>query len=52
MLEFREERGRLVAVKLEATDPVEAVLGILADGRRSDELLLELRGPAELPEEP
>ncbi len=46
VLEFREEQGRLVARKVPPDDPVAAVYGVLADGRRSDDVLTALRGPA------
>lgn len=44
VLEFEEERGRLVATKQAGRDPVDAVYGILGTGQRSDDLLDELRG--------
>ncbi len=43
-LDFREEAGRLVAVKAEETDAVDEVYGILGSGRRTDELMAQLRG--------
>lgn len=43
-LAFRAERGRLVAVKVLEEDPVSAVYGILKDGRRTDDIIRELRG--------
>lgn len=49
VLEFHEEAGRLVAQKIVGTDPVDAAYGILALDRPTDELMEELRGPAELP---
>ena len=46
VLEFREDRGRLVAVKLPLADPVSAVYGIL-DVRGSTETAIKrLRGAA------
>ena len=44
VLEFEEERGRLVATKQTERDPVDAVFGILGTGQRSDDLIDELRG--------
>jgi antitoxin PrlF len=48
VLEFTEERGRLVAVKAQQVeDPIESVYGILETGRSTDEILEELRGPVD-----
>jgi len=47
VLEFREEGGRLVAVKVAAEDPVESVYGILKLGRPTDELIRTIRGDEE-----
>ncbi len=44
VLEFSEENGRLVAVKLLSGDPVAQVYGCLGTGRRTDPLVAELRG--------
>lgn len=44
-LEFEEERGRLVARKAAQRDRVDAVYGILGQGRRTDALIEEMRGP-------
>jgi len=44
VLEFDEERGRLVANKVVEEDPIGAVFGILGSGRRTDDLIRELRG--------
>ena len=44
VLEFSEQAGRLVAVKADTSDPVDQVYGKLGRGRRTDELILELRG--------
>lgn len=46
VLEFVEEKGRLVAVKATEEDPVDAVYGILKAGATTNQLLAELRGPA------
>ncbi len=48
VLEFREERGRLVAAKAGVEDPVGAVYGILTLGRSTDAILASLRGPADV----
>jgi AbrB family looped-hinge helix DNA binding protein len=47
ILDFREEQGRLVAVKATPQDPVESVYGILKLGRPTDEAIAALRGPAD-----
>ncbi|MEK7407482.1 MAG: AbrB/MazE/SpoVT family DNA-binding domain-containing protein [Acidobacteriota bacterium] len=44
-LDFREERGRLVAIKVSSEDPVESVYGILKLGRSTDAAISDLRGP-------
>jgi AbrB family looped-hinge helix DNA binding protein len=44
VLEFREERGRLVATKVTVEDPVASVFGVLELGRATDEVIAELRG--------
>jgi len=44
VLDFKEERGRLVAVKVESLEPVERVYGKLGRGRRTDTLMKKLRG--------
>lgn len=43
ILEFREEAGRLVAIKVENLDPVDQIYGQLGEGRRTDEILRQLR---------
>jgi AbrB family looped-hinge helix DNA binding protein len=43
-LEFTEERGRLVATKARAEDPVASVYGVLELGRSTDEIVADLRG--------
>ncbi|HET9243053.1 MAG TPA: AbrB/MazE/SpoVT family DNA-binding domain-containing protein [Gaiella sp.] len=48
-IDFREEGGRLVGRKVVAEDALDAVSGILDLGKSTDELIEELRGPAELP---
>ncbi|MBW1785601.1 MAG: AbrB/MazE/SpoVT family DNA-binding domain-containing protein [Deltaproteobacteria bacterium] len=44
LLEFSEEDGRLVVVKAESEDPVEQVYGRLGRGRRTDDVIRQLRG--------
>jgi len=44
VLEFHEEEGRLVAVKVETLDPVDQAYGKLGRGRRTEEIMRQLRG--------
>ena len=44
ILEFREERGRLVCERQVADDPVALAFGLFSDGRRTDDLMRTLRG--------
>jgi len=44
VLEVKEDRGRLVMSKRLASDPFEKYFGILKLGRRTDEIIDELRG--------
>ncbi len=44
VLDFHEEEGRLVAVKVTLRDPIEGVYGILRLGRSTDDILTALRG--------
>ncbi|RLA80868.1 MAG: hypothetical protein DRG36_02615 [Deltaproteobacteria bacterium] len=44
VLEFTEEGGRLVAVKVEALDPVDQAYGKFGHKRRTDDILRKLRG--------
>lgn len=44
VLDFRDENGRLVAVKVPSSDPVEQVYGILKLGKSTDRYLRDLRG--------
>ena len=46
VLDFREENGRLVAVKTAPTDPVALVTGCLKLEKSTDTILNELRGKA------
>ena len=44
VLEFAEERGRLIAVKSGGTDPVSQVYGCLGNKIDTDTVIAELRG--------
>jgi antitoxin PrlF len=44
VLAFAEERGRLIAVKSEGTDPVSQVYGCLGKKIDTDTVIAELRG--------
>ncbi|CAN5215767.1 AbrB/MazE/SpoVT family DNA-binding domain-containing protein [soil metagenome] len=44
-LEFTAEEGRLVAVKRQSVDPVDAVFGVISIPGGTDVLIEELRGP-------
>lgn len=44
VLDFEEEKGRLVATKVTPRDPVDAVYGVLDLGRSTDDLMADLRG--------
>jgi AbrB family looped-hinge helix DNA binding protein len=46
-LDFQEEGGRLVAVKVGERDPVDAVYGILKLPSSTDDLMRKLRGDAD-----
>jgi len=46
-LDFREEKGRIIAMKTEASNPVAACYGSLSRGRRTDQLMDELRAHAD-----
>ncbi len=52
-LDFKEERGRLVVVKTFSwktpeEDPFVKYCGIAKDGRRTDDIIRDLRGPPDL----
>ena len=49
VLEFDEERGRLVGVKLESVDPLRQLLGAFPSSQTTDQFIDELRGPVDLP---
>lgn len=44
VLDFEAENGRLVAVKAERVDELEALYGRFGKGRRTDDLVKALRG--------
>ncbi len=44
ILDFREDRGRLVAAKRPREDPIESVYGVLKAGRTTDAAIRRLRG--------
>lgn len=44
ILDFREERGRLVVTKAIPQDPVESVYGLLKLGRSTDDVITSVRG--------
>ncbi|MBI4876285.1 MAG: AbrB/MazE/SpoVT family DNA-binding domain-containing protein [Acidobacteria bacterium] len=47
ILDFQEERGRLIGTKQSPADPIEEVYGVLKTGRTSDSILRGLRGRAD-----
>ncbi|MGH7588060.1 MAG: AbrB/MazE/SpoVT family DNA-binding domain-containing protein [Gemmatimonadota bacterium] len=49
VLEVDEERGRVVMSKVVQEDVFERLTGILKLDKTTDELIEEMRGPAELP---
>jgi antitoxin PrlF len=44
VLEFKEDQGKLVAVKATAMDTIDRFYGKLGSGRRTDDVMRELRG--------
>jgi len=44
VLEFKEDRGKLIAVKAATIDTVDQFYGKLGSGRRTDDVAQELRG--------
>jgi antitoxin PrlF len=44
VLDFREEKGRLVATKAQVSDPAGALFGILKSKQRTDQTMTALRG--------
>ena len=47
VLDFHEEKGRLVAAKTTPEDPVASVYGILKLGRSTNDVMTSLRGKAD-----
>jgi len=47
VLDFREEKGRIIARKAGTSDPVSACYGSLSRGRRTNQLIDELRAHAD-----
>jgi AbrB family looped-hinge helix DNA binding protein len=45
-LDFRDDRGKLVAVKVSDEDPVGRVFGCLGRGMKTDAMIRSLRGRA------
>jgi antitoxin PrlF len=43
VLDFKEEQGKLVAVKAAAMDTIDQFYGKLGSGRRTDDVMRELR---------
>lgn len=46
VLDFTEDRGRLVAMKVAERDPLQSVYGTLKLGCTTDEAIRRMRGPA------
>ena len=44
VLEFKEDQGKLVAVKAAAMDTIDRFYGKLGSDRRTDDVMRELRG--------
>jgi antitoxin PrlF len=44
VLEFREDRGMLIATKATPRDPVDEVFGIIKSAKPTDEFMEEIRG--------
>ena len=44
ILEFKEDQGKLVAVKAVVMDTVDQLYGTLGSGRRTDDIMQEIRG--------
>jgi len=47
VLDFREEKGRIIARKTGESNPVSACYGSLSRGRRTDQLIEDLRADAD-----
>ena len=48
-LEVKEDHGRLILVKVIEEDPIDRAFGILKLDKSTDEIMEEMREPAELP---
>lgn len=46
VVDFEEDGGRLVLTKVVGVDPVSRVMGCVRRGKKSDDILQELRGDA------
>jgi len=44
VLEFKEDQGKLVAVKATTMDSIDQFYGKLGSGRRTDDVMRQLRG--------
>jgi hypothetical protein len=51
LLEIRAERGEVVMTKRIERDPIDEVYGILGTELTTDEIIEQMRGPADLPAE-
>ena len=49
VLEFEEDNGKLVAVKLDTVDPLDALFGAFPFEMSTDEFMEQIRGPVDLP---
>ena len=49
VLDVCEDKGKLVIIKLASSDPFEKYYGSLRLGKRTDEIINEMRGEAILP---
>lgn len=52
LLEIREERGQLIVTKSVDEEAFTQLYGILETGLTTDEMIEQMRGPAELPPDP
>ena len=48
-LEFEADGGRIIISKVTQKASLRSVVGVLSDGRRTDEVVRELRGDADIP---
>lgn len=49
VLDVREDKGKLIMIKVTSPNPFEKYYGILQLGKSTDEIITELRGEALLP---